>query len=51
MLDGDKVAAVEHLLVDRHERIRDVRLGPDGAVFVLTDDDKDGKVLRLRPGG
>ena len=51
VLDGDKVVAVEHLLVDRHERIRDVRVAHDGAVFVLTDDDKYGKVLRLRPGG
>ena len=50
VLDGDKVVAVEHLLVDRHERIRDVRVAHDGAVFVLIDDDKDGKVLRLRPG-
>ena len=49
VLESDKVVAVEHLLADRHERIRDVRVAPDGAVFVLTDDDKDGKVLRLGP--
>ena len=51
VLDGDKVVAVEHLLTGRKEGIRDVRVTPDGAVFVLTDDDKDGKVLRLRRGG
>ena len=50
VLDGDKVVAVEHLLTDRHERIRDVRVAPDGAVFVLTDEDANGKVLRLGPG-
>ena len=49
VLEGGKVVAVEHLLKDRKERIRDVRAGPDGAVYVLTDDD-DGKVLRLGPG-
>ncbi|HEX3756318.1 MAG TPA: PQQ-dependent sugar dehydrogenase [Rhizomicrobium sp.] len=33
----DKVAAEEPLLTDLHSRIRDVRIGPDGAVYVLTD--------------
>lgn len=32
-----KVVAEEALLSDLHERIRDVRVGPDGAVYVLTD--------------
>ena len=49
VLEAGKVVAVEHLLKERNERIRDVRVGPDGAVYVLTDDD-DGKLLRLRPG-
>lgn len=49
VLDGDKVVAVEHLLADRGDRVRDVRVGPDGAVYVLTDA-ADGKVLRLEPG-
>ena len=43
-----EVVAVEALLTDRGERIRDVRQGPDGAVYVLTDD-SDGKLLRLIP--
>ena len=30
------------------KRIRDVRTGPDGAVYVLTDE-KDGELLRLSP--
>ncbi len=50
VLDGDKVVAVEHLLPDRKERIRDVRTGPEGAVYVLTDDNANGKLLKLVPG-
>ena len=45
-LDGKKVVAEEPLLVDLHARIRDVRVGPEGAVYVLTD---DGRLLKLTP--
>jgi glucose/arabinose dehydrogenase len=45
-LSGDKVMDEEPLLVDRRERVRDVRVGPEGAVYVLTD---DGKLLQLTP--
>lgn len=38
----------EILLEELGQRIRDVRVGPDGAVYVATDE-KDGKVLRLVP--
>ncbi len=48
VLENGSVVAVEPLLTNRKERIRDVRQGPDGAVYVLTDDD-DGKLLRLSP--
>ena len=48
VLDGEKVVAVEKLLADRGDRIRDVRQGPDGAVWVLTDSN-EGKLLRLTP--
>ncbi|HEY1878159.1 MAG TPA: PQQ-dependent sugar dehydrogenase [Rhizomicrobium sp.] len=34
---GDKVVAEEALLTDMNTRIRDVAVGPDGAVYVLTD--------------
>jgi glucose/arabinose dehydrogenase len=50
VLDGGRVVAEEVLLADRNERIRDVRQGPDGAVWLLTDA-ADGSVLRLTPGG
>jgi glucose/arabinose dehydrogenase len=36
-LVNDKVVAEEPLLTDLRARIRDVRVGPDGAVYVLTD--------------
>ena len=36
-IDDDKVIAEEPLLMDVNSRIRDVRVGPDGAVYVLTD--------------
>ncbi len=48
MKDG-AVVGEEKLLLDQGWRIRDVRAGPDGAVYVLTDDDK-GRLLRLTPG-
>ncbi|NOT72275.1 MAG: PQQ-dependent sugar dehydrogenase [Hyphomicrobium sp.] len=48
VMDGDNVVATETLLSDRGERIRDIRQGPDGAVYVLTDD-ANGKLLRLIP--
>jgi len=47
-LDGDKVVGEEWLLQDQNERIRDVRVGPDGAVYVITDNAK-GRVLKLVP--
>jgi aldose sugar dehydrogenase len=36
------------MLQDLDERIRDVRQGPDGLIYVLTDSD-DGRILRLEP--
>jgi len=47
-LDGDKVTGEEWLLQDLGERIRDVRVGPDGAVYVVTDNAR-GRVLKLVP--
>jgi glucose/arabinose dehydrogenase len=46
-LKNGRVTSEEPLLLDQHSRIRDVRIGPDGAVYVLTD--SDGKLLVLRP--
>ena len=47
-LDGDRVVKQEVLLGELGERIRDVRVGPDGFIYVLTDS-SDGKILRLEP--
>ena len=49
-LDGDKVVAQERLLGERGKRIRDVRVGPDGHVYVLTDE-SPGELLRIAPAG
>ncbi|AJO78510.1 PQQ-dependent sugar dehydrogenase [Pseudomonas sp. MRSN 12121] len=38
--DGDKVSHEERLLGELKARIRDVRQGPDGYLYVLTDEDK-----------
>ena len=46
-LSGKTVTARERLLAERGERIRDVRQGRDGALWLLTDDDSNGKLLRL----
>ncbi|HCP29548.1 PQQ-dependent sugar dehydrogenase [Pseudomonas fulva] len=45
-LEGDKVVHEERLLGDLKARIRDVRVGPDGYLYVLTDD-KDGELLKV----
>ncbi|MDH1549688.1 MULTISPECIES: PQQ-dependent sugar dehydrogenase [Pseudomonas] len=45
-LKGDNVVHEERLLGDLKARIRDVRVGPDGYVYVLTDD-KDGALLKV----
>lgn len=45
-LDGSKVLREERLLGSLGERIRDVRQGPDGWLYLLTDA-RDGKLIRL----
>jgi glucose/arabinose dehydrogenase len=49
-LDGDKVTGEERLLQNLNERIRDVRQGPDGALWLLTDASA-GRILRVAPAG
>jgi glucose/arabinose dehydrogenase len=47
-LEGDKVVKEERLLRDLRERIRDVRQGPDGALWLVTDS-ASGRILRVAP--
>jgi glucose/arabinose dehydrogenase len=47
-LDGERVVRQERMLQEPGQRIRDVRTGPDGLVYLLTDS-PDGAILRLRP--
>jgi glucose/arabinose dehydrogenase len=45
-LEGNTVVGRERLLAERGERIRDVRQGPDGWLYLLTDS-SNGKLLRV----
>ncbi|HET7275219.1 MAG TPA: PQQ-dependent sugar dehydrogenase [Longimicrobiaceae bacterium] len=47
MEDG-RVVGEEHLLTDRGQRVRDVRQGPDGALYIVTDED-NGELWRVAP--
>jgi len=46
-LEGPRVVGEERLLADQ-ARIRDVKVGPDGALYILTDEDP-GELLALVP--
>lgn len=48
IVSNNKVTGEEHLLTDRGQRIRDVRQGPDGALYIVTDD-KKGELWRVSP--
>ncbi len=47
-LEGEEIVAEERMLKDQVGRIRDVRQGPDGSIYLLTDA-RNGKLLRLEP--
>ncbi len=47
-VNGDKITGEERMLQNLGERIRDVRQGPDGFIYLLTDS-AQGRVLRMRP--
>lgn len=56
-MDGERVIAEEHLLVDYDRRVRDVVETPDGYIYVLIDSENNaeagrvfsGEVLKLMP--
>ncbi|MCC7266211.1 MAG: PQQ-dependent sugar dehydrogenase [Caulobacteraceae bacterium] len=47
-LDGEKVVGEERLFTELGERIRDVIVGPDGALYLATDNTQ-GRVLKVTP--
>jgi aldose sugar dehydrogenase len=47
-VEGERVIAEEKLLRERCRRVRDVRQGPDGLIYVITDDE-NGEILRIAP--
>lgn len=49
VFDGDRLVREDRLLPDLGQRVRDVRQGPDGFIYLLTDE-RNGQLLRLRPG-
>jgi aldose sugar dehydrogenase len=48
VLKDNRVVGEEHLLTDRGQRIRDVRQGPDGALYVVTDQ-SNGELWKITP--
>jgi len=48
VVEGNRVVGEEHLLTDRGQRVRDVRQGPDGALYVVTDE-ANGELWRITP--
>jgi glucose/arabinose dehydrogenase len=48
-LDGERVVAEERLFGELGTRFRDVHTGPDGALYVLTKDNVDAKIVRVVP--
>jgi glucose/arabinose dehydrogenase len=50
VLDGTRVVREEKLLLRLGRRIRDVRQGPDGFLYILTDETQ-GSLIRIEPAG
>jgi aldose sugar dehydrogenase len=48
VLENGRVIGEEHLLRDRGQRIRDVRQGPEGALYIVTDEE-NGELWRVAP--
>ena len=47
-MENNKVTGEEHLLMERNQRVRDVRQGPDGALYIVTDQE-NGELWKISP--
>ncbi|HEX8250773.1 MAG TPA: PQQ-dependent sugar dehydrogenase [Pyrinomonadaceae bacterium] len=48
VIEGNRVTGEEHLLTERNQRIRDVRQGADGALYIVTDQE-NGELWKISP--
>jgi glucose/arabinose dehydrogenase len=48
VIKDNRVVGEEHLLTERQQRVRDVRQGPDGLLYIVTDE-ADGELWRITP--
>ncbi len=48
VIKDNRVTGEEHLLIDHGQRIRDVRQGPDEALYVVTDQ-TNGELWKITP--
>jgi glucose/arabinose dehydrogenase len=48
IIENDRVTGEEHFLAERGQRIRDVRQGPDGELYAVTDDN-NGEIWKIKP--
>lgn len=48
VLENGRVTGEEHLLAERRKRVRDVRQGPDGALYAVTDE-TNGELWKIVP--
>jgi glucose/arabinose dehydrogenase len=47
-MNGDKVTSEERLTFSQGDRYRDIGVGPDGAIYVLTDGPQ-ARLLKITP--
>ena len=46
VIENNRVTGEERLLLDQHQRMRDIVQGPDGALWVVTDAE-NGRLIRI----
>jgi aldose sugar dehydrogenase len=49
-VEGDTIVGEERLFAGQLGRVRDVKVGPDGAIYLITDED-NGRLIRVAPTG